>query len=67
MKRKELLAEISSLDKQGLDKKAKELANEIVKLEIRHKSGQLDTPHRLSLTRRNLARVLEAKSKIKSV
>lgn len=64
MKRKDFLISIAKLDAEGLAKKANELAEELMKLNIRHASGQLETPHVLGELRKNLARVLTAKSKL---
>lgn len=60
MKRKEFLAEIGKLNQEELLNKARSVSDEMMKLQIRHASGQLETPHRIGAAKKNLARVLTA-------
>lgn len=57
MKQKEFLAELRVLSVADLQTKAAGLAMEIMKLRFRKATGQLDSSHRLGVSRRNLARV----------
>ena len=58
MKKREFLKEISGLNLEALNSRARELAEELKKLRFRVASGQLEQTHRLREVRRNLARVL---------
>lgn len=57
MKSSEFLKEIRGLSQEDLRKKARELAEELMKLRFRKASGQLEQGHLLSEVQRNLARV----------
>ena len=72
MKRRDFLKEMKGLSDEALKIKARELAEEHMKLRFRLSSGQLEQGHRLQQIRRNLARVLtrlndSARSKTDSV
>lgn len=57
MKRKEFLKELSGLDKAALQEKGNQLAEELMRLRFKNASKQLEKSHRLSETRKALARV----------
>lgn len=57
MKLREYLKEIGGLSKQDLDARATSLAEELMKLRFRNKSGQLEQSHRIRQLRRDLARI----------
>ena len=56
MKSRDLLNELKGLSDTDLKAKAKQLAEESMKLRFRVATSQVDTPHRIRETRRNLAR-----------
>ena len=58
MKQKDLLNELKKLDKAALSTRARGIAEELMKLRFRKKTGQLEQTHRLRDLRRELARVL---------
>ncbi len=58
MKRQEFLKELKGLSDDALKSKARDLAEEHMKLRFRAASGQLEHSHHLLQVRRNLARVL---------
>ena len=57
MKRKEYLAELGKLSTGELKSRARDLAQELMKLRFRKGGGQLEQSHRLGESKRNLARV----------
>ncbi len=57
MKRKELVKELRGLGLPELRSRAKQIAEEQLKLRFRQAAGQLNESHRLKSLRRQLARV----------
>jgi ribosomal protein L29 len=57
MKKKDFMKEVTGLDKAGLEKKAVQLAEELMRLRFKHASRQLEKPHQIGQTRKALARV----------
>ncbi len=49
--------EIKDLDTDELVQKNKELVEELFKLRLRHKSGQLESPAMMGSVRRSIARI----------
>lgn len=49
--------EIRDMGAEELEKKSRELAEELFRLRIRHSSGQLESPSSLGRTRRDIARI----------
>lgn len=64
MKKKDFMKEVTSLDKAGLEKKAVQLAEELMRLRFKHASRQLEKPHQIGQTRKALARVSTMLSKM---
>lgn len=64
MKRREFLKEIAGLDRVALLDKANKLGEELMRLRFKRASKQLEKGHLLKETRRKLARVQTAISKI---
>jgi ribosomal protein L29 len=64
MKRRDFLKEIAGLDKAALQGKANQLGEELMRLRFKKASKQLEKGHLLKETRRNLARVQTALSKV---
>jgi large subunit ribosomal protein L29 len=56
MKSRDLMNELKELSTDQLKVRAKQLAEEGMKLRFRKVASQLDTPHRIREVRRNLAR-----------
>lgn len=52
------MKELKGLDKAALSARARGIAEELMKLRFRKKTGQLEQTHRLRNLRRELARVL---------
>ena len=57
MKKTEFLKEISELSVENLQAKAKEIAEELMRLRFRKASGQLDQGHVIPELKKNYARV----------
>lgn len=57
MKSSEFLKEIKGLSQDELKQKARELAEELMRLRFRKSSGQLEQGHLLTQVKKNLARV----------
>ena len=57
MKSAEFLKEIRGLSKDDLKQRARQTAEELMKLRFRVATGQLDQSHRIGLLKRNLARI----------
>ena len=57
MKKKELRKELMGLSKDELSARAKELAGQIMKLNFKRSTRQLEKSHELQSAKRNLARV----------
>ena len=49
--------EIREMGVEELEKKSRELAEELFRLRIRHSSGQLESPASLGRTRKDIARI----------
>jgi len=64
MKRREFLKEIAGLDKAALQGKANKLGEELMRLRFKQASNQLEKGHLLKETRKQLARVQTALSKL---
>ena len=62
MKRKEFLSEIKKMSPKDLKEKRRSMAEELLKLRFRKASGQLEQAHRISILKRELARVETALS-----
>ncbi|MCB0310043.1 MAG: 50S ribosomal protein L29 [Bdellovibrionales bacterium] len=57
MKKTEFLGEVREMSVADLRQRARQLAQELMKLRFRKASGQLENTHGMRLARRNLARV----------
>ena len=57
MKKTEFLKEIKGLSKEDLKLRARQVAEELMKLRFRAASGQLDQAHRIGMLKKNLARI----------
>ena len=66
MKKKDFMKEVTSLDKAGLEKKAVQLAEELMRLRFKHASRQLEKPHQIGQAKKALARVSTLLSKMNS-
>lgn len=64
MKRRDFLKEIAGLDKTALQGKANQLGEELMRLRFKQATNQLEKGHLLKETRRQLARVQTALSKL---
>jgi ribosomal protein L29 len=64
MKRRDFLKEIAGLDKAALHGKANQLGEELMRLRFKQATNQLEKGHLLKETRRQLARVQTALSKL---
>ena len=64
MKRRDFLKEIEGLDKAALQNKANQLGEELMRLRFKKASKQLEKGHLLQETRKKLARVQTALSKV---
>jgi len=62
MNNKNMVNELRALGTDQLSAKANEVAEELMKLRFRKKTGQLTQNHQLKVARRQLARVLTIKS-----
>lgn len=49
--------EIRDMGVEELEKKSRELSEELFRLRIRHSSGQLESPAMLERTRKDIARI----------
>ena len=56
MKARDFLNELKGMSDADLKARAKQLAEESMKLRFREATSQVDTPHRIREVRRNLAR-----------
>ena len=63
MKRRDFLKEIAGLDKAALQGKAKQLAEELMRLRFKQATSQLEKGHLLKEVRRSQARVQTLLSK----
>lgn len=57
MKKKEFMSEVKGMSLDELQERARQLAEEMMKLRFRKAVSQLEQTHHLRETRRNLARV----------
>jgi large subunit ribosomal protein L29 len=64
MKRRDFLKEIAGLDKTALQSKANQLGEELMRLRFKQATNQLEKGHLLKETRRQLARVQTALTKL---
>ncbi len=64
MKRRDFLKEIAGLDKTALQSKANQLGEELMRLRFKQATNQLEKGHLLKQTRRQLARVQTALTKL---
>lgn len=64
MKRRDFLKEIAGLDKTALQSKANQLGEELMRLRFKQATNQLEKGHLLNETRRQLARVQTALTKL---
>jgi ribosomal protein L29 len=64
MKRRDFLKEIAGLDKTALQGKANQLGEELMRLRFKQATNQLEKGHLLKETRRQLARVQTALTKL---
>ena len=64
MERRDFLKEIAGLDKAALRGKANQLGEELMRLRFKQASNQLEKGHLLKETRKQLARVQTALSKL---
>ena len=64
MKRRDFLREIAGLDKTALQGKANQLGEELMRLRFKQATNQLEKGHLLKETRRQLARVQTALTKL---
>jgi ribosomal protein L29 len=64
MKRRDFLKEIAGLDKAALQGKANQLGEELMRLRFKQATNQLEKGHLLKETRRQLARVQTALTKL---
>jgi ribosomal protein L29 len=64
MKRRDFLKEIAGLDKTALQGKANQLGEELMRLRFKQATNQLEKGHLLKETRKQLARVQTALSKL---
>jgi len=62
MNNKNMINELRALGTDQLSAKANEVAEELMKLRFRKKTGQLTQNHQLKVARRQLARVLTIKN-----
>ncbi len=65
MNSKDMINELRALNPEKLTTKADEVAEELMKLRFRKKSGQLSQTHHLRRARKDLARVLTIKNEPK--
>jgi large subunit ribosomal protein L29 len=56
------MSEINDLSEMELDKKYRELGKELLDLQIRKQTGQVEKPHLLKSLRRDRAKILTALS-----
>lgn len=66
MKKKDFMKEIAGLDKAGLEKKAVQYADELMRLRFKKASRQLEKSHQIGLTKKALARVATLLQKVSS-
>jgi ribosomal protein L29 len=64
MKRRDFLKEIAGLDKTALQGKANQLGEELMRLRFKQATNQLEKGHLLKETRRQLARLQTALTKL---
>ncbi|MEN9845232.1 MAG: Ribosomal protein [Pseudomonadota bacterium] len=64
MKRRDFLKEIAGLDKTALQGKANQLGEELMRLRFKQATNQLEKGHLLKETRKQLARVQTALTKL---
>ncbi len=64
MKRRDFLKEIAGLDKTALQGRANQLGEELMRLRFKQATNQLEKGHLLKETRKQLARVQTALSKL---
>ncbi len=56
------MSEINDLSEVELEKKFRELGNELLQLQVRKQTGQVEKPHLIKSIRRDRARILTALS-----
>ena len=56
------MSEINDLSEVELEKKFRELGNELLQLQVRKQTGQVERPHLIKSIRRDRARILTALS-----
>ena len=56
------MSEINDLSEVELEKKFRELGNELLQLQVRKQTGQVEIPHLIKSIRRDRARILTALS-----
>ncbi len=61
------MSEIKDLSEAELSKKFRELGEELLQLQVRKQTGQVEKPHLIKSIRRDRARILTSLSKLKSV
>ena len=54
------MSEINDLSEVELEKKFRELGNELLQLQVRKQTGQVEKPHLIKSIRRDRARILTA-------
>lgn len=64
MKRRDFMKEIAGLDKTALQGKANQLGEELMRLRFKQATNQLEKGHLLKETRKQLARVQTALTKL---
>lgn len=60
------MSEINDLSEMELDKKYRELGKELLDLQIRKQTGQVEKPHLIKSLRRDRAKILTALSQSKT-
>ena len=61
------MSEINDLSELELDKKFRELGKELLDLQIRKQTGQVEKPHLIKSLRRDRAKILTALSRSKTI
>jgi len=61
------MSEINDLSELELDKKYRELGKELLDLQIRKQTGQVEKPHLIKSLRRDRAKILTALSRSKTI
>jgi len=61
------MSEINDLSELELDKKYRELGKELLDLQIRKQTGQVEKPHLIKSLRRDRAKILTALSHSKTI